>query len=81
MVEQQYNLIEKTDAELHNWMIEQKPGTDEYVAGIRESMRRVAAMEELMEKTEEPVRKREMVAIIVAMVAIAAAIAAIVLTN
>ena len=49
-LDDQYELKDKTNAELHNWIALQKKGTKEYVAGIKESMRRVAAMEEEMEK-------------------------------
>lgn len=45
-----YKLKEKTNRQLHEWLAENEQGTDEYAAGIEESMRRVALMEELMEK-------------------------------
>jgi hypothetical protein len=49
-LDDQYQLKDKTNAELHNWIALQKKGTKEYVAVIKESMRRVAALEEEMEK-------------------------------
>ncbi len=49
-----YKLKEKSNIELHEWVAAYKPGTDEYLAGIQESMRRVANLEELIEKGEAP---------------------------
>jgi hypothetical protein len=40
-VEDQYELKDKSNAELHNWIALQNQGSKEYVAGIQESMRRV----------------------------------------
>jgi hypothetical protein len=78
MIDDQYGLKQKTDSELHNWIIEHKPGTDEHVAGIHESMRRIAIMEEVIEKNEAPSRRRELIAIGIAIIAIAIAIIAVV---
>lgn len=78
--EDPYKLKEKTNSELHDWLAGYEPETDEYIAGIEESMRRVAVMEELMEKNEAPVWRRELIAMCVAVVSIAAAIIAIVIT-
>ena len=72
-----YKLKEKSNAELHEWVAAYKPGTDEYLAGIQESMRRVASLEELIEKSEAPVRKRELVALGIAILALVTAIIAI----
>ena len=80
MTYDKYKLKDKSDTDLHDWLIEQKPGTDEYHAGEEESMRRVAVIEELMEKAEEPSRKREMIAVGIAMVALVIIIIAIVLS-
>ena len=77
----QYKLKEKTNAELHDWITEYEPGTDEYVTGIQESMRRVVVMEELMEKNEAPIWKRESIAMGIAILTIAVAIIAVVITN
>ncbi len=76
----QYNLKDKSNTELHDWIAGYKPGTAEYIAGVEESMRRVARMEELMEKSELPVWKRELTAMVIASLAIVAAIIAIVIS-
>ena len=76
----QYNLKDKSNTELHDWIAGYKPGTTEYIAGVEESMRRVARMEELMEKSELPVWKRELTAMAIASLAIVAAIIAIVIS-
>jgi hypothetical protein len=75
-----YKLKEKSNIELHEWVAEYKPGTAEYVAGIQESMRRVASIEELMEKNDAPVIKRELIAMGIAILALAVAVIAIVLS-
>jgi len=67
-----YNLQDKSDAELYAWMAQQKPGTDEYYAAEEETLRRVARIEELIEKSEEPVRNREKLALFIAILALAA---------
>lgn len=64
------NLKVKTDAELHHWIAGHKPGTDEYIAGIQELMRR----------NETPVRKRELIAIGIAIISIAVAILVVIAT-
>ena len=76
----QYNLKDKSNTELHDWIAGYKPGTAEYIAGVEESLRRVARMEELMEKSELPVWKRELTAMAIASLAIVAAIIAIVIS-
>lgn len=73
-----YRLKEKTNRQLHEWLAEYEQGTDEYDAGIEESMRRVALMEEMMEKNEAPVWRRESIAMGLAILAIAVAIIAVV---
>lgn len=78
MVDDKYKLKDKSKAELRAWVAEQTPGTDKYHAGIEESMRRVAAIEELIEKKEAPIWRRELIALGVAVLAIVAAITAIV---
>jgi len=80
MSSEQYNLQDKSDAELHAWLIQQKPGTDAYHAAEEEAIRRVAKIEELIEKSEAPVRKREKIAVFIAFLALTAFIAYIVLT-
>ncbi len=78
--EDQYKLKDKSNTELHEWIAGYKPGTTEYVAGIQESMRRVACIEELMEKKESPIWKRELIAMGIAVLALIVAIIAIVLS-
>ena len=80
-VEDQYELKDKSNAELHNWIALQKRGSKEYVAGIQESMRRVAAMEEEMEKNEAPAWRRESIAMTLSIMAIAIFIIAIVVQS
>jgi hypothetical protein len=72
MSSEQYNLQDKSDTELHAWLAQQKPGTDAYHAAEEETMRRVARIEELIERSEAPVRKREKIAVIIAVLALAA---------
>lgn len=78
MKDDKFNLKDLSDADLHAWVTVHKPGSDEYNAGIRESMNRVAAIEELMEKSEAPSRHRELIAAGIAIVALAIAIITIV---
>jgi hypothetical protein len=75
-----YNLAAKSNDELHAWLAGYEQGSPEYIAGVEESMRRVAAMEEVMEKNESPVWKRESVAMYIAILAIAVTIIVIVAT-
>ena len=75
MMNDQYNLNDKSDAELHAWLAQQKPGSDAYHAGEEEVLRRVARIEELIERSEEPVRKREKIAFFIAIIALAIFIA------
>lgn len=65
------NLKEKSDIELHEWITEHKPGSDLHIAAIQELMRR----------NESPVRKREMIAIGIAIISIAVAILVIVTSH
>jgi hypothetical protein len=78
MADDHYRLKNKSDAELHDWVCAQTPGTAEYNSGILESMRRVALIEEALEKKEEPVRKRELIAVIIAALSLILIIIAIV---
>ena len=80
MTDNQYKLSNKSNTELHDWVVEHKPGSNEYDVGIQESMRRVAIMEELIERNEEPSRKRELIAAGIAVISIATAIFTIVVT-
>ena len=59
-LDDRYKLIDKSNAELHGWIALQKQGSKEYVAGMQESMRRVAAMEEEMEFLEEKAKEPKM---------------------
>ncbi len=78
MADDHYKLKDKSDADLHDWLCEQQPGTAEYNSGILESMRRVAIIEETLEKNEEPVRKRELIAASIAVLSIILIVIAIV---
>jgi len=80
-LDDRYKLIDKSNAELHGWIALQKQGSKEYVAGMQESMRRVAAMEQEMEKNEAPVLRRESIAMGVSILAIALFIIAIVVLS
>ena len=80
MTNNQYNLDKKSNSELREWIAQQKPDTAEYTAGIEESMRRVATIEEVMEKNEAPVCKRECIAAALAVLLIVVTIFIIVLT-
>ena len=80
MTDDRYKLTDKSDAELYTWMMKQKPGPEEYHAAEEETMRRVARIEELIEKSEEPVRRRENIAVFIAILALAAFITYTVLT-
>ena len=70
MVSDRYKLKDKSNTELRDWLSEQTPGSDEYHAGEEESMKRVAVIEEVMEKAEDSSRKRELIAIGVAIVSL-----------
>ena len=52
MVDKQNKLKTKSDSELHEWITRQKQRTDEYIAGIQE----------IMDRNETFVRKRELIA-------------------
>ncbi|MCK5395413.1 MAG: hypothetical protein KAJ32_05435 [Gammaproteobacteria bacterium] len=80
MTNDKYKLKDKSDTDLNEWLTEQKLGTDEYIAGEEETMRRVAVIEEQMEKAEEPSRKRELIAVSIAIVSLAITIIVIVLS-
>lgn len=80
MAEDKYNLADKSNTELRAWIAEHEEDTAEYTAGIEESMRRVAAMEEMMEKNEAPIWKREGIALAIAVLALTVTIIYIVLS-
>ena len=81
MVDDQYKLKDKSNTELYEWLAEHKPGTIEYVTGIQESMRRVACIQESIERSESPVREREFIAASIAIVFLVMTIIVIVLVN
>lgn len=80
MKNDKFKLKDLSDADLHAWLTKNKPGTDEYNEGIRESMNRVAIIEELIEKNEAPIRHRELIAAGIAIAALAIAIITIVVS-
>ena len=63
-----YNLKAKSDAELHAWLAEHESTTTEYLAGIQE----------LMERNDAPVNRREWIAMGIAIIARAVAVIAII---
>ena len=65
-----YKLKEKSDAELHNWLAGHESTTTEYLAGIQE----------LMERNDAPVKRREWIAISIAVISIAVAMIVIIVT-
>lgn len=69
--EDPYQLKKKSNRELHRWIAGHQPSTDEYTAGILELMRR----------NDAPFRKRELIAIGLAVISIAIAIFVIVITS
>ena len=79
MAKDRYKLKQKSDAELHDWLCKQEPGTAKYNSGILESMQRVAIIEEAIEKNENPARKRILIAASVALISIVAAITSVIL--
>ena len=68
MGDDMYNLKTKSDAELHEWLAGHESTTTEYLAGIQE----------LMERNDAPVNRREWVAMAIAIIAIVVAIFSIV---
>ena len=78
--EDTYNLKDMSNPELEEWLTQFKPGSEEYAAGIKESMRRVASLEQVIERAEEPARHREMIALIIAAIALVITIIAIALS-
>ena len=80
MTNDKYNLKSKSDANLLKWLTEQTPGSEEYIAGEEESIRRIVIIEEKIEKAEEPIRKREFIIVSIAIVTLAITIIAIVLS-
>lgn len=77
----EFNLKDKSNEELHDWLAGFEEGSPEYVAGIEESMRRVAAIEQVMEDEEAPVLRREGIAMGIAILAILLIIVYIVITQ
>lgn len=67
---EQHNLRAKSDAELHEWIAGHQPSSIEYISGIQELMRR----------NEAPVRKRELLVLGIAFLALVIAIIAIIAT-
>ena len=63
-----YNLKDKSDSELHEWLAGHESSSVEYLAGIQE----------LMERNEAPVNRREWIAMAIAIISIAVAVFAIV---
>ena len=74
MFDNYYRLKDKSDTELHERLAGFKPHAAEYITGIQESMRRVACIQELMDKNEAFVRKRELIATGIAILSLAVAI-------
>ena len=70
MADDRYNLKGKSDAELHEWLAGHESTTTEYLAGIQE----------LMERNDAPVNRREWIVMGIAIISIAVAITVIVLT-
>ncbi|MCK4674699.1 MAG: hypothetical protein KAT61_02200 [Gammaproteobacteria bacterium] len=70
MDDDQYNLKAKSDAELHEWLAGHESTTPEYLAGIQE----------LMERNDAPVNRREWIAMVIAIISIAVAIFAVIVT-
>jgi hypothetical protein len=65
-----YNLKSKSDSELHEWLAGHESTSVEYLAGIQE----------LMERNDAPVSRREWIAMSLAIISTAIAIIAVVLT-
>ena len=63
-----YRLKDKSDAELHKWLAGHESTSVEYLAGIQE----------LMDRNDAPVNRREWIAISIAIISIAVAIFAII---
>ena len=64
-----YNLKGKSDSELHEWLAGHESTSVEYLAGIQE----------LMERNDAPVNRREWMAMILAIISIAVAVIVVVL--
>ena len=75
-----FNLKQKSDSELYDWLSLQEHGSEEYNAGIRETMERIAIAEEEVERND-PVLRREFIAMGIAIVALAIAMIVIVVTQ
>ena len=75
-----FNLKQKSDSELYDWLSLQEHGSEEYNAGIRETMERIAIAEEQAERND-PVLRREFIAMGIAILALAIAMVVIVVTQ
>ena len=69
MANDRHNLRAKTDSELHEWLAGHDSDSVEYLAGIQE----------LMERNDAPVNRREWIVMGIAIVATAVAIFAVVI--
>ena len=74
-----YNLNSMSDGELYNWLSQQQEHSEEYNAGINETMNRIAIAEETFDR-KDPVHKRELIVIAVAFAVLVLIIIAIVLS-
>ena len=68
MVDYQYNLKAKSDAELHEWIAMQKQRSAKYIAGIQE----------ILDRNEAFVRERELITIGIAILVLGVTIIIIV---
>ena len=73
MIKKLNNLKDMSSAELHKWIAvhNHDPDAEDYIAGI----------EELMRRNEAPIRKHEMIALLIAAISIIVTIVVIVVTN
>ena len=69
MASDQHNLRGKTDSELHEWLAGHDSTSVEYLAGIQE----------LMERNDAPVNRREWIVMGIAIVATVVAIVAVII--
>lgn len=69
MASDQHNLREKTDSELHEWLAGHDSTSVEYLAGIQE----------LMERNDAPVNRREWIVMGIAIVATVVGIVAVII--
>ena len=69
MASDRHNLREKTDSELHEWLAGHDSNSVEYLAGIQE----------LMERNDAPVNRREWIVMGIAIVATVVGIVAVII--